>query len=105
VSNIVLNLILIPIWSYKGAATAAISSNFLIAVSGFIFFVKGFYFDRHLIKNILIGIVILGLVLFTIYALQFSSLLSVALFILLFSSLFLIQHKSEIEFVFKKLRL
>ena len=105
VSNIVLNLILIPIWSYKGAATAAISSNFLIAVSGFIFFAKGFYFDRHLIKNILIGIVILGLVLFTIYALQFSSLLAVALFILLFSSLFLIQHKSEIEFVFKKLRL
>jgi len=105
VSNIILNLILIPIWSYKGAAIATISSNFLIAVSGFIFFARGFYFDRHLVKNILLGIATLGAVLFTIYKLQLSSLIAVSLFILLFSSLFLIHHKSEIEFVFKKLKL
>jgi len=105
VSNIILNLFLIPIWSYKGAAIATISSNFLIAVSGFIFFARGFYFDRHLVKNILIGIAILGLVLFTIYKLQLSSLFAVTLFILLFSLLFLIQKKSEIEFIFKKLKL
>jgi O-antigen/teichoic acid export membrane protein len=105
VSNIILNLILIPIWSYKGAAIATISSNFIIAVSGFIFFARGFYFDRHLIKNILIGIAILGLVLFIIYKLQLSSLLAVTLFVLLFSLLFLIQQKSDIAFIFEKFKL
>lgn len=105
ISNIILNLILIPLWSYKGAAIATISSNFLIAISGFIFFVRGFYFDRHLIRNIFSGIAILGSVLFTIYKLQVSSLFSVSLFILLFSMLFLILHKTEIEFIFKKLKL
>ncbi len=105
ISNIILNLFLIPIWSYKGAAIATISSNFLIAVSGFIFFARGFYFDRHLVKNILMGIAMLGVVLFTIYKLQLNSLIAVATLILLLSSLFLIQHKNEIEFVFKKLKL
>jgi O-antigen/teichoic acid export membrane protein len=105
VSNIILNLILIPIWSYTGAAIAAIISNFIIAVSGFIFFAKGLYFDRSMIINILRGIAMLGLVLFTIYKLQLSSLFAVTLFILLFSLLFLIQQKNEIEFIFKKLKL
>jgi len=47
----------------------------------------------------------LGLVLFTIYKLQLSSLFAVTLFISLFSLLFLIQQKNEIEFIFKKLKL
>lgn len=104
-SNIILNLILIPIWSYQGAAIATISSNFLIAAAGFIFFAKGLYFDRYMIKKILFGIASLGLVLFTISKLQLSSVIAVALFILLFSFVFLIQQRNEIAFILKKLRL
>ncbi len=103
VANVILNVILIPIWSYTGAAIATISSNFMIAAAGFFFFTRSFYFDRQLIKNSLIGIAILGLALFTIYKLQLSSLVAIASFILLFSLLFLIQQKSEIKFILKKL--
>ena len=103
VSNVILNVILIPIWSYTGAAIATITSNFMIAAAGFIFFTRSFYFDRQFLKNSLIGIAILGLALFTIYKLQLSSLVAIMSFILLFSLLFLIQQKSEIKFILKKL--
>ena len=105
VSNVILNLIMIPIWSYTGAAIATISSNFLIAAAGFIFFTRSFYFDGRLIKNILIAIALMGLVLFSIYKLQLNSLLAIVSFIMLFSVLFLIQRKSEIKFILKKLML
>lgn len=105
VSNMTLNLILIPIWSYNGAAIATISSNLLIALSGAIFFGRSFYFDRQLIQKILIGITILGAVVFIIFQLQLSSLIAVILFVLLFSLLFLIQQRSEIEFILKRLKL
>jgi len=105
VSNIVLNLIMIPIWSYHGAAIASISSNFLIALTGSIFFARIFYFDRRLIRNMLLGITILGLMIIVIDRLQLGPLLSTGLFVLSFGVSFLLQHKSNIGFVLEKLRL
>ncbi len=105
VSNIVLNLIMIPIWSYQGAAIASISSNFLIALAGLIFFARSFYFDRRLIRNMLIGMAILVLMIFVIDRLPLGPLLSAGVFVLMFSASFLMQYKSDIGFVLGKLRL
>lgn len=105
ISNIVLNLILIPIWSYKGAALASICSNFIIALSGAVFFARSFYFDHRLLIKMMIGMVILAFIIFVIHQLQLRPLLSVGLFVLVFSASFLMQHKTDVDFLVEKMKL
>ncbi|MDZ7330778.1 MAG: flippase [candidate division KSB1 bacterium] len=105
ISNIVLNLILIPIWSYKGAAIASICSNFAIALSGAVFFARSFYFDHRLLIKMMMGIVTLALVTFMIHHLQLRPLLSVGLFVLVFSASFLMQYKNDVDFLIQKIKL